>query len=190
MIKIGYQGIRGSFCQKAVKEFIAKNDFNEVNILPLVSSDNVFYKLDNGIIDYAVVALHNSIGGEVQETKKVVEGKNEYELIDTITIDIHHCLYVKDSSVKLEDVDTIISHPQAIKQCGGFIKDVYTKLIEDTAIGAFRMAKDYYQSNSGVICSKGAGKLFNLHLLEENIENTSDNRTTFGIFVKRDNYEL
>ena len=55
--------------------------------------------------------------------------------------------------------------------------------IEDTALGAKMIAEDEFLPNTAVVCSKIAGELYGLDLIEENIEDSPDNETTFGLYV-------
>ena len=88
-MKMGFQGDVGSNSEEASYEFIKK--LNNENIVPvaLITSENVVSALLNKEIEFGVMALNNSIIGEVVETKKAMH-KN-IELIDTVEIPIHHC---------------------------------------------------------------------------------------------------
>ena len=77
------------------------------------------------------------------------------------------------------------SHPQALRQTVNTRKEKFPTLteheIEDTAIGAEMLAKGTLPETTAAICSVRAGKLWNLEMIAENIEDSSENRTTFWL---------
>lgn len=176
-LKVGYQGIEGSYSHQAAKSImpVAKH-------APLVSSANVVKALRDGDIDYGVMAIENSIGGIVLETEKALE-KAPLLLTLTFRLKIQHCLF-KSLKTPLEAILYVTSHPQALRQTRNHLEKYNWKAveIEDTAIGAKRIAEGELP-NTAVVCSKIAGELYGLELIEENIEDSSDNETTFGLYV-------
>ncbi len=186
-MKIGYQGIEGSNSEEAAKRLAERLEITNANLIPLVSSKNVGDELQSGSIDYGVVAVRNSIGGLVEETREAIKPE-EIEILGRETLTIHHCLFVKDDSITKEKIKRISSHPQALLQCKNnilkYIGSVELREIEDTAIGAKYLAEGILDSETGVLCRKNAGQAHNLFLLEENIEDRDDNETEFIIFRK------
>lgn len=180
-MKMGFQGDVGSNSEEASYEFIKK--LNNENIVPfaLITSENVVSALLNKEIEFGVMALNNSIIGEVVETKKAMH-KN-IELIDTVEIPIHHCLFAKDKNSKIRYV---ASHIQALMQTQDTRKTILKNVIDveciDTAIAAKMLADGTYSEDYAVICRKNAGELYNLYLLAENIEDDKSNKTLFGLF--------
>ena len=71
-MKIGYQGIQGSNSEKAAKEFIKKNNLKNVELIPLVNSEQVVRSILEKKIEYGVMAIKNSIAGNVKETETVL----------------------------------------------------------------------------------------------------------------------
>lgn len=185
-LKIGYQGRPGSFSEQAARRF-AKQCFPQqsVEFVPLISSAAVMNELDDRRIDYAVVATKNSIGGEVEETMRVLHAKR-YELVRADILDIHQCLF-KMPGVVNEEITCIISHIQAIRQTSEYVKQHFpnaeVRAIEDTAIGAEMICKGEYSRTTAVICAKEAGKLHQLELVAADIHNQGIiNRTEFRLF--------
>lgn len=176
LMRVGYQGIEGSYSQQAASILMPN-----VEYIPLVSSANVVKELLDGNIDYGVMAIENSIGGTVLETGKALE-RAPLRLIRETVLPIHHCLF-KSPTESLGGIKYVASHIQALKQTKNNLKKYNFKVIEieDTAIGARGIASGEL-ANTAVICSKIAGELYGLELVEENIEDCSDNKTTFGLY--------
>lgn len=185
MIIIGYQGVEGSNSERAALEFALKREFNSYQLLPLVSSFNVLDNVVKKRVDYGVVAVLNSSGGIVKESKIVLDHLNLAKK-DEITIPIHHYLYVKNQTITIKDVSTLVSHPQAFKQCKNTLETEYPTIKlkddEDTATAARKLSLGIIEPNCGVLCRKNAGEMNNLVLLESNLEDSQDNKTTFYIY--------
>ena len=97
---------------------------------------------------------------------------------------IHHCLF-KKPGVDAAALQEVASHPQALRQTINTRKEKFPDLkeleIEDTAIGAEWLAKGILPETTAAICSARAGKLWDLEMIAENIEDSSENRTTFWL---------
>lgn len=187
-MKIGYQGIMGSHSQKAAKELAANVNILNAEFIPLVSSANVVKSLLDGDIDYGVVASYNSIGGVVSETDDALNGVN-YMKITAIVMNIHQCIFKKNSSVRNTDINKVASHIQALRQTQLNVKRLfpYAKLkeIEDTAIGARNLSEGVYDKYTAVICSAEAGEAYGLDMMYENIEDNDSNRTMFMLIDRK-----
>src|SRR5690625_1723902 len=185
MIKIGYQGIEGSNNEEAAKNMATRLGITEYELIPLVNSQPVIGSLKRGEIDYGVIAIKNSLGGVVKESFDAI--KNEYlELVSTEILPIHHSLFKNNAEIKNSELKKVVSHVQAFKQTENnlqkILPEVEVEEIDDTAIGAQRLANGELDDNVAVICRKNAGEDFGLELIQENIEDRSDNYTEFRMF--------
>lgn len=193
-IRIGYQGIEGSNSEIAATRLAEKclKDINQIELVPLVSSEEVIEDLYRGAIDYGVVATRNSTAGSVKETLDALRNRQP-ELVGTVILPIHHCLFKKGEDIKNEEITSISSHIQALRQTENYLKhnfpDTQIIEIEDTAIGAERLANGEIDSHTAVICSKPAGQKRGLTLVAENIEDNRDNKTEFRLFKVDEQYK-
>ena len=181
--------MEGSNSEQAAKNLAIKLKLQEVEFVPLISSRRVIGELKRGTIDYAVVAIKNSLGGTVTETFEAI--KNEYlELIATEVLHIHHCVFIKES-VDTKNIDIIASHIQALKQTEKSRQHLFpnstAKEVEDTAIAAKWLSEGKLGENEAIICRKNAGEMYsNLKLIYENVEDDSENYTEFRMFKMSD----
>lgn len=195
VIKIGYQGVKGSNSEIAAQRLAEKCLKNALSIefVPLVSSAEVIESLYRKVIDYGVVATRNSTAGSVKETLDALRNRQP-ELVGVTILPIHHCLFTKDTSIKKDDIKAISSHIQALSQTKNYITQHFPTAeieeIEDTAIGAERLATGEIEQSTAIICSKIAGLQRGLNLIAENIEDHKDNRTEFRLFKVSDIKEL
>lgn len=186
MIKIGYQGLPGSNSEEAAHMFVKriKLDLKNVEFVPLINSQPVINALKRNDIDYAVVAVKNTLGGLVTETFDAIKDQH-LGLVDTEILHIHHCLFKKQGSDS-KRINTIASHVQALKQTKNNREKYYpgceAKEVADTAIAAKHLSEGILPDNVAVLCRKNAGEMYGLELMQENLEDDSHNFTEFRIF--------
>jgi len=187
VITIGYQGIKGSNSEEAARALSIKHKFKDYTLLPLVSSFNVLDNVAQGTIDYGVVAMKNNTGGTVSESIQSLKYL-DVKLVDTITLPIHHYLYVKNDSISKDGITQIASHKQALIQCETTLKTDFpgVELLsdEDTATAARKLRLELFDDTTAVLCRKNAGEFNDLYLLQSNLEDRSDNTTDFNMYKK------
>ena len=113
MIHVSFQGERGAYSEAAARAF-----FNEqIETIPLTTFAEVLESTTNEKTQYAILPVENSIEGSVGES---------YDLLYSTSLNatgeiyhrIEHCLI---GIGKIDEVDTVYSHPQALGQCRNFI---------------------------------------------------------------------
>ena len=179
-MKIGYQGIEGSNSEEAALQMQECKG----ELIPLTNSYNVVKSLWEKQIDFGVMAISNSTIGKVEEPTVALEGI-PLKIIKTFSMPIHHCLCAKQS-ISVEKIEKIISHPQALDQCMNNLKNIFSSFqveyYADTALAAKDLSLNILDDNVAVVCRKNACTLYNLNLLKDNIEDSVDNITIFGLF--------
>jgi prephenate dehydratase len=93
----------------------------------------------------------------------------------------HHLMALKGQSIL--DIKEVWSHPMALLQCKAFFKNYpHIKLVEDvdTAEVAKRIAKENL-IGIGAIAPKIAAEIFDLEIIEDEIQTIKDNATRFVI---------
>ena len=183
MDKIGYMGIPGSFSEVAANELLLQAGMTETELVPLVCAKNILEAMQKGEVQYGVLGVENSTAGPVGEFVHTFENIS-YEKLAVYVLPIHHCLF-KKPGVDAAALQEVASHPQALRQTINTRKEKFPDLkeleIEDTAIGAEWLAKGILPETTAAICSARAGKLWDLEMIAENIEDSSENRTTFWL---------
>ncbi len=185
-IKIGYQGIPGSFSDEAAQKYITKQQIEKAETIPLISSANVLEALNAHEIHQGIIAMENARGGVVIESIHSL-AENECRVAEMFHIQVNQCLLVKNGTT-ISDIKAIYSHPQALKQCAGFIQKKVSQAsrmgVEDTAAAARHLAEGKYPENSAVLASARAAQLYDLNILEANVQDLQDNKTLFLVVVR------
>lgn len=171
-----------------------QSNFTETKLVPLIDSKSVIENLVSEKIDYGVVAIRNTLGGEVSETLDALNSLNsrnlKVEFVSETKLQIHHCLF-KFKGTDINDINIIASHIQALKQTKNnrlkLFPNMEEKLVEDTGLAAKYLATGVYKRNIAVLCRKNAGEMYNLDLVYENLEDDSNNYTTFLLLKIKEN---
>ncbi|MAY23961.1 MAG: prephenate dehydratase [Thaumarchaeota archaeon] len=178
MTNISFQGERGAYSEAAAKSF-----FDEIETIPFATFAEVLENTSKGNSEYSILPVENSLEGSVGESYDLLYSTS-LNVIGEIYHRVEHCLI---GIGKLEDVDTVYSHPQALGQCRKFIEEHNMKTIPayDTA-GSVKIVKELNKKNCACIASKTSSSIYNMPIMSENIANNSNNYTRFLILSKKE----
>ena len=178
MKKISFQGEHGAYSEASAQNFFK----NEIETIPCRSFYDVMNDVESSNSDYAILPVENSIEGSVGQSFDAILSSNLYA-VGEIYLEIHHCLI---SNGKIDEIDTVYSHPQALGQCSDFIQKNSLKTVPtyDTA-GSVKIIKDLNERNIAAIASKNAAEIYSMPIIQEEIENDPNNVTRFLIFSKQ-----
>jgi prephenate dehydratase len=203
-MKIGYQGIAGSYSSEASVKFFCDKDIKDCNIKfseNIFTIDNlnfqhfakfedVFKALKNGDIDRGVIPLENSYAGRVAEIHNLFPLYNLY-IVGEIVLRVDHFLVAKKDT-RVEDVIAIYSHEQALMQCNKSIEryfknQVNLNSVANTAVGANIVANSGNFSDAA-IASHFASNLYGLDVLVSNFADVSTNYTKFIVLSREPDF--
>ena len=180
---VAYQGIEGSYSQLACKTV-----FPEYQSLACENFQTAIQLVEKGNADYAMIPLENSTAGRVEEIYRLLP-RTHLHIIAEHFEPVNHCLLALPG-VKLEQIKTVSSHPQALAQCFHRLESLkITPLVAmDTALSAKELAskKDaiaVYGSH-GAIASTLAAELYGLDVIQENFQDVVGNTTRFVVLAK------
>lgn len=182
--KIAYCGIEGAYANIA-----AKKVFPSGNIISYPDFRSAYEAVEHGECDCCVLPVENSYAGEVGQVMDLMFSGSLYvNGIYTLRI-AHHLLGVPGSSMK--DIKTVLSHPQAIAQCAGYISRKGLKSVEyaNTAMAA-KAVKDSADPTVAAIASAETARLYGLEILDHDISESFVNSTRFAVFSRAQNHQL
>ena len=183
--KIAVSGQEGSFSEEAGYLYAQKKKIKP-EIICATDVEGVLSLLTEGKVDMGFFPVVNSRGGLVDMAFASM-GKYLFKVVDNFPFEVHQCLLVRRGLGK-GDIKKITTHQQAIAQCQRYIKKEFpqAELIEwkDTAKAAKDLAAGILTDDCAVIAPARAGEIYNLQILEQNIQDVNPNITTF-IAVER-----
>lgn len=180
---VAYQGIEGAYSQLACKTV-----FPEYQSLACENFQTAIQLVEKGQVDYAMIPLENSTAGRVEEIYRLLP-RTHLHIIAEHFEPVNHCLLALPG-VKLEQIKTVSSHPQALAQCFHRLESLkITPLVAmDTALSAKELASkrdaiSVYGSH-GAIASTLAAELYGLDVIQENFQDVVGNTTRFIVLAK------
>lgn len=184
MKRIAIQGIAGSFHEDAALNYFDE----EVEVVECKSFTSVCQLVDSDKVDYAVMAIENSIAGSLLKNYQLIRDYH-LRIIGEIYIHIQMNLMVSPG-VKRQDITDIYSHPVALQQCVEYIEKYFpeARLHEgmDTAASAKKVAEEKLK-NGAAIANLRSAEMYHLEVLESGIETNKKNYTRFVILSKHGN---
>ena len=188
-MKILYQGSMGAYSHLAALEA-----YPDADIIPCKTFDECFSKANENDKVRIIIPESNRITGNIGVEYLIFKYRlNIYaEHFHPVQ---HHLLGLPGTKTK--DIKNVYSHAQALSQSSKFIKknDLIENVHADTAGSAKYVSKNKNR-NEAAIASKLSAKIYNLNILESNIEDEKGNVTRFLIMgkpviqpeLKKDNY--
>jgi prephenate dehydratase len=173
-LRIAFQGERGAYSEEATRTLFGAS----VEAVPCPNFRAVFEAVASGRVNGGVVPVENCLAGPVSEN---VDLLLEFSLPITgeLSLRIRHCLVAPEGTA-MEGLERVLSHPQALAQCAGFLRQHrLTPVPEGDTAGAARRVAEQKSPRTAAIASRTAAGLYGLTVLREGIEDAPDNRTRF-----------
>ena len=174
---IAIQGAEGSNHHKVARDFYGTS----IQLKECMSFDVLVASLLDKSSNLGIMALENTIAGSIIPNYALIDNNNLH-IIGEEYLNIHHHLMGLKGQ-KIDDINEVWSHPMALLQCKEFFKKhPHIKLIEDvdTAEVAKRIAKENLVGIAA-IAPKIAAEIFDLTIIEDEIQTMKDNSTRFVI---------
>jgi len=183
---VGVMGAKGSFSHEAAIQWFKKKNIKKGKIKYLVTAKKVFEALDYGKIQMGILPIQNAVGGVVDET---ILGLAEYacKIKEYFPFVVNQCLLKHKDNEKTIPKE-IHSHLQALRQCKGYLKKHYENVPlirqNDTALSARNLAKSILDKDVFVIAPETTAELYDLKLVDKNIQDLGYNITDFVVVGK------
>ena len=174
---IAIQGAEGSNHHKVARNFYG----DSIQLKECMSFDVLVESIIDRSATIGVMALENTIAGSIIPNYALID-KYNLHIVDEEYLNIHHHLMaLKGQNIK--DIKEVWSHPMALLQCKEFFKKhKHIKLVEDvdTAEVAKRISKENLVGIAA-IAPKIAADIFDLEIVEDEIQTIKNNSTRFVI---------
>jgi chorismate mutase/prephenate dehydratase len=177
-LRVAYQGVEGSYSHLTAQRRYAGRPEGV-----LLEGFETFHlaaeAVRTGTVDVALLPIENTTAGSINEIyDQLAEGGLTINAEEVSRIE--HCLLALPGT-PLEEVRTILSHPQALRQCEAFLRSLSHVKIEeafDTA-GAARKVRERGDRTLAAIASESAGHRYGLEILRRSIQSQEGNYTRF-----------
>ena len=180
-LKVGYSGVPGAFGYIA-----ARRMFSNANLVAYSDFSTAYKACENGEVDIVVLPVENSYAGDVGTVMDLMFSGSLY-VNQMIDLDVVHNLIACDGATK-DSIKKVYSHAQALAQCAEYIhlNDFEEVEYPNTAMAA-KMIAEKADPTIAAIASIETAELYNLNVIEKNINASRNNTTRFAAFSRVQN---
>jgi prephenate dehydratase len=172
-MRVAFQGETGAYSEEAIFEYLG-----DVEVQPCETFEDVFTAVTSGTSDLGLIPIENSLAGSIHQNYDLLL-RHDLHIVGEYFLRVRHCL-ISFLGVDKKDIQRVISHPQALGQCAGYLRElgVKTEPVYDTA-GSVKMLKSSGERTMAAIASKRASEIYEMQILDEGIEDNRENYTRF-----------
>ena len=182
-MRVAYLGPSGTFTEEALlaHEWALGGSGDGLDRVPYPSIYEAVMAVQEGTADRAVVPIENSLEGAVTATLDALSGDAPNVRIGAEFVHpISHCLIARQP-MDLDQVERVVSHPQATAQCARFLRE---RLRQAERVSAASTAEAVRMVAAGderwaALGSRLAAELYGCPVLEAGVEDRPDNETRF-----------
>jgi prephenate dehydratase len=176
MKELGLLGPQYTYHDLARATFLGELSYAYFN-----SFESIFAALKKGEIKQALVAIKNNNSGIVGDNQKIID-KEKFKQLEQFDLPIHLCIGCK-AKLSLRQINKIYSHPMAIKETQRYFSKYshITFVASISTAGAIDELNNNKKDGVAVISSIEAIEGNGLHLITKNIEDLSNNTTSFAL---------
>ena len=137
--------------------------------------------------EQGVAPIENSIEGSVNFTLDLLVSENSLFISYEIVIPIEHYL-MGQPGTRLEEVQVVYSHPQALAQCRDYLERNFTNAVRSASLSTAQAVGDAMSSDApaAAIAPRRSAALYNAEILASGIQDVAANATRFVVLSQSD----
>ena len=180
-MRVAYSGTEGAFAHIATGKL-----FPSAEKIGFPDFESAYRAVENGECDAVVLPVENSTNGEVGQVMDLMFSGGLF-INRMLDLPVTQDLLVKPGTT-VEEIRTVISHPQALGQCAARIREMgwRTEEYPNTALAA-KFVASTNDRTVAAIASAEAAEQFGLSVSERNLNASRSNTTRFAVFTRAEN---
>jgi len=177
--RVGYLGPAGTFSEEAL---LAGAASDAVEPVALASIYDTVMALRERRVSWAVVPIENSLEGSINVTLDLLADEaSDLEIVGETLLRVRHSL-IGSEQVALDEIDTVITHPQVPGQCTRFLRGELARariLPASSTAEAVRIVVAAKQRTQAALGTELAARIYGGTVIREHVEDREDNETRF-----------
>jgi prephenate dehydratase len=177
-IRIAFLGPAGTFSEDALRAIVGEA---EIDARPAPTVYEAIRAVAEGEAERALVPFENSIEGAVRSTldtlafeapSVTIAGEHDHPITNSL---------IARAELPLEQIEVVLSHPQASAQCARFIREQLPRAEVRAAASTAEAVREVSVSPEpwGALGAAWAARIYDCVVLREGVEDTPDNVTRF-----------
>ena len=176
-MRIAFLGPAGTFTEEALRASAPDG----VEPVAYATVYETVMAVHDGATERAFVPIENSLEGGVAATLDALATEaSDVRIVAEHIHPIHHCLVAR-RELDVADVARVISHPQAMAQCGGLLRGPLAGAERVSSGSTAEAARAVAESDEpwAALSSRLAAELYDCVVLRADVEDSDDNETRF-----------
>ena len=179
-LRLAYLGPAGTYSEQAALHYVAAAGL-EAALAPAPSNTAAIQAVAEGRADEAVAPIENSLEGSVTEVLDVLIHQVDLRIRREVVLPIEHCL-LAPAGRSLESVRVVLSHPQALAQCRGYLQRRLPAARTEAALSTVQAVEEALERDgAAAIAPRRAAEIYDVVVLAEGIQDDARNRTRFVV---------
>ncbi|MGI2336321.1 MAG: prephenate dehydratase [Dehalogenimonas sp.] len=178
---VAFQGEPGAYSEQAAFQYFG----SRASVKACESLETVFKEVEGGGTQFGIIPMENSIEGSISRSYDLML-ESSLMVSGELHLRVNHCL-IGNPGATLDSIRRIYSHPQALGQCGNFLRQLNFELIPtyDTA-GSVKLIKEQQIADGAAIASERASAIYGMKILARDIQDNPNNFTRFFAIGRKD----
>jgi len=187
--QVGYLGPAGTFSEEALLASAAPGSIEPVALATIY--DTVI-AVREGDVQWALVPIENSLDGSVTVTLDLLADEDGgLEIVGEALLDVRHSLIAREP-LALEEIDTVLSHPQVPGQCTHFLRGELAHarvLPANSTAEAVRIVASAEQRGQAALGTSLAAEIYGAVVVRADVQDRGDNATRFVWLARSGSHE-
>jgi len=181
---VTFLGEKGSYSHQAAERYFSRHP-GKVAEHSCGTFKEAVERVESGQANYAILPIENSTSGGINEVYDLLQ-YTSLSIVGEIIQPIEHRLLSPFADATLDEITTLLTHPQVHAQCSQFIAKLHNVKVEfcKSTSHAMRQAQE---ANSHAVAAIGGavgGSYYNLVPIHDNLANQRENHSRFIILAK------
>jgi prephenate dehydratase len=178
--RVGYLGPAGTFSEEALLASAAPD--RAIEPVALAGIYETITALRDGQVQWALVPIENSLDGSVTVTLDLLgDEQGGLQIVGEALLEVRHSLIAQEM-VELEEIDTILSHPQVPGQCTRFLRHELAHARVEPASStaeAVRIVAAGEWRGLAALGTRLAADIYGATVVRADVQDRDDNATRF-----------
>jgi prephenate dehydratase len=177
--RVAYLGPEGTFSEEALLAGAAPGSVEPV---PRASIYDTVASLREGDVEWAIVPIENSLDGSISVTLDLLaEEAGALRIVGETLLTVRHSL-IAARRVGLDEIDTVLTHPQVPGQCARFLRSELSHARVLSASSTAEAVKEVVEDarpGRAALGTRLAADIYGGAVLREGVQDRDDNETRF-----------